>query len=253
MSYAGDPHKSTDMSALFRQYADCPTEALRNQLAEAYLHIAHIIARRFSGKGVEYDDLFQVASLALLKAVERFDPEVGVQFQSYATPKMVGEVKNYFRDKLHTMNMPRRGSTLIKRIEQARAELSQQLMRSPTLNELVHRVDLPEYEVVEALTMQGAMYPASLDSDTEQSETPLSAFLGRDDQEYQRFELRESMKALMGRLDETGQRVLTERYFNEKSQREIAEKLGVSQMTISRAERKALEQIRRMMSEEGLA
>ncbi|MDL2205961.1 sigma-70 family RNA polymerase sigma factor [Eubacteriales bacterium OttesenSCG-928-N13] len=234
----------------FHAYKQNPNEALRNQIAESYLHIARIIALRFSGKGIEYDDLYQVASLALLKAVERFDPDVGVLFQSYATPKMVGEVKNYFRDKLHVINMPRKSNTLVKSLESARSELSQKLLRSPSFQELVDYTHLPETEIIEALAMQGAMYPSSLDNQIGDGESSFSAIVGEEDREYNQFELRESMQRLMERLDETAKRILHERYFNERSQREVAEEMGVSQMTISRAERRALKQIREMMEAE---
>lgn len=240
---------SYDPDVLFPQYRDHPTEALRNEIALRYLHIARIIAMRFSGKGVEYDDLYQVASLALVKAVERFDPEFGVQFQSYATPKMVGEVKNYFRDKLHALNLPRKGAALVRQIEQAKAELSQSLMRSPTLAELVEHLRLPEADVTYALAMRGAMYPGSLDAELDDGDSSIGTFLGADDSAYTQFELSETTRDLLERLDETGRRVLTERYFNERSQREVADILGVSQMTVSRVERKALARVRQLMTE----
>lgn len=249
MSLAKSNKSIDDRMAMFIAYHEQPTEALRNQLVEAYLHIAKIIAARFSGKGVDFDDLYQVASLSLIKAVERFDPDYGVKFQTYATTRMVGEVKNYFRDKLHTMSMPRKGNQLVKQIETARAELSQELMRSPTLNELIERSGLPESDVVDALIMKGAMYPASLDSEPPEGESPLLTFLGREDLNFDQFELKETIRKLLFELDETERRVLTERYFNEHSQREVGELMQVSQMTISRVERRALERIRTMLAE----
>lgn len=247
---AGESDKTTyENGPLFEQYRANPTEALRNQIVVNYLHIARIIAMRFSGKGVEYDDLYQVASLALIKAVERFNPAYGVQFQSYATPKMVGEVKNYFRDKLHALNLPRRGTALIRQIEDARAELSQRLLRSPTMVELLEHLHLPEADVVEALAMRGAMYPTSLDAETDDDTAPIGTFLGEEDIDLSRVELRETIKSLLERLDATSRSVLTERYFNGRSQRDVADGLGVSQMTISRVERRALGEIRRMLTE----
>ncbi len=239
-----------DATALFRQYQCEPTEALRNELTVMYLHIARIIAHRFSGKGVEYDDLYQVASLALIKAVERFDPDYGVLFQSYATPKMVGEVKNYFRDKLHMLNMPRRAKSLVKQIEAARTTLMQSLMRQPTMAELVDLLGLPETEVVEAMAMQGAMYPGSLDAQQDDDAEPLSDYLGEDEPDFDRFELHETMEQLLSQLPETEQRVLRARYFGQRSQRDVAEELGVSQMTISRTERAALTKLRRIMADQ---
>ncbi len=237
--------------ALFRAYRSAPTEALRNELTVRYLHIARIIARRFSGKGVDFDDLYQVASLALIKAVERFDPDYGVLFQSYATPKMVGEVKNYFRDKLHMLNMPRKAKSLAKQIDEARQQLSQALLRQPTMAELVSHLGLPEAEVVEALAMQGAMYPGSLDAPVAEDEATISDFLGEEEPDFDRFEQHETMRQLLSQLPETERRVLQSRYFHQRSQREVAEVLGVSQMTISRVERAALAKLREIMREQG--
>ena len=136
---------------LFRQYAEEPSEGLRNQLVEAHLHIASIIARRFSGRGVDFDDLYQVAALALIKAVERYNPERGVKFVSYATPTMVGEVKNFFRDRTHLVSLPRKGTELLRKIDKTRSELEQSLCRAPTAVELAEKLCAPLEDVLEAL------------------------------------------------------------------------------------------------------
>lgn len=240
---------TVDALELFREYKRAPGEALRNSIVVRYLHIAKIIARRFSGKGVDFDDLYQVASLALIKAVERFDPDYGVLFQSYATPKMVGEVKNYFRDKLHMLNLPRRAAQLSKQIDAARQDLAQKLARQPTMAELAQHTGLPEAEVIEALALRGAMYPGSLDAQPDDESSPMSAFLGVDDTDYDRFELRESIEALLLKLPEMERRILRARFWEERSQRDVADEIGVSQMTVSRAERKALTMIKELMSE----
>ena len=105
---------SLDAEGLLREYAMTGNTAIRDRVVEAYLYIASIIARRFSGRGVDYDDLYQVASLSLLKSIERFDPDRGVKFTSFVTPTMVGEVKNYFRDRSRLIRLPRRGGELVR-------------------------------------------------------------------------------------------------------------------------------------------
>ena len=241
---------SYDTGALFAEYKRTPGEALRNELVLHYLHIARIIALRFSNRGVDFDDLYQVASLALIKAVERFDPDYGVLFQSYATPRMVGEVKNYFRDKLHMLNLPRRAAQMNAQIDEARTELSQKLFRQPTMGELIEHTGMHESDVIEALAMRGAMYPTSLDMQPkEDGSAPPGSFLGDVEPEFGRFELREAIEHAVSGLSEMEQRILRARYWDERSQRDIADELGVSQMTVSRTERKALAKVREMMDE----
>ena len=123
---------SIDAEGLLREYATTGNTAIRDRVVEAYLYIASIIARRFSGRGVDYDDLYQVASLSLLKSIERFDPDRGVKFASFVTPTMVGEVKNYFRDRSRLIRLPRRGSELVRTVEAARDDLQVELQRQPT-------------------------------------------------------------------------------------------------------------------------
>ena len=125
---------SIDAEGLLREYATTGNTAIRDRVVEAYLYIASIIARRFSGRGVDYDDLYQVASLSLLKSIERFDPDRGVKFASFVTPTMVGEVKNYFRDRSRLIRLPRRGSELVRTVEAARDDLQVELQRQPPKN-----------------------------------------------------------------------------------------------------------------------
>lgn len=237
--------------ALLRQYQLSGDMALRETLVRMHLYIAGIVARRFTGRGVDYEDLYQVASLALVKAIERFEPDKGVKFVSYATPTMVGEVKNYFRDKARPISVPRRGAELIARIQKAMARLQMDLMRNPTPVELAEELDVSLEMVLEALEMQGAMSPASLDTaPAGEDESPISAFLGVEEKGFALFEQSDQVKRLLEKLPRQQRDVLTMRYFGGKSQREIAQFMDVSQMTISRLERKALETLKSWMTEE---
>ena len=234
---------------LLAEYAERPTQALRDRLVEMHLYIAAIIARKFSGRGVDYDDLYQVASLALVKALERYDPARGIRFASFATPNMVGEVKNYFRDKSRAIRAPRRGAELARMIERATGELAQKLGRMPRADELADALDVPEDAVLEALELAASTI-VPLDGAAEDEEgASLAAFLGIEEAGYSEFERSDALKRAMDALGERQRQIVRMRYFETLSQREIARRLDVSQMTVSREERRALEQLRQQVKE----
>lgn len=234
---------------LLEEYTLRPSPEIRERLVEVHLYIAEIIARKFSGRGVDYDDLFQVAALALFKAVDRFDPSRGIKFASFVTPSMVGEVKNYFRDKSRTIRLPRRGAALMREIEKAKEALVQQLHRMPSFDELAEYMEVPEDMILEALEMAGSAGTVSLDSATSDDEdaASLDTFLGINEDGYADFERMDTIQRAMAHLDDRQKEIIRLRYFENLSQREIAERLEVSQMTISREERKALEIMRNQM------
>ena len=219
---------------------------VRDRLVEAHLYIAEIIARKFSGRGVDYDDLYQVASLALFKAIGRFDPSRGIQLSSFVTPGMVGEVKNYFRDKSRTIRPPRRSSELIRLVDSAREQLTQQLQRSPRVDEIAEHANLSEDEVLEGLEA-ASMQPVSLDQQTvdEDEDLTLRQAIGTEEKGYSEFENADLLRRSMDQLTPKQQEVIRLRFFENLSQREVAERTGVSQMSVSRTERSALEQLRR--------
>lgn len=240
-----------DTQALLAEYCQTRSIELRNRLSEEYLYLAGIVARRFSGRGVDYDDLYQVASMALLKALERFDCSKGIKFSSFATPTMVGEVKNFFRDRSRVIRMPRRSGELLRAIEAARERLEQQLQRSPTAGEIALDIGCPVDDVLESLEMRSAIRPASLEQSLEADEdTSLQLFLGEDEPGYGQVDLSDMMTRALSELPEQDRRILTERYYHNRSQRDIAMELNISQMTVSRAERRALKQIQKLMTEE---
>ncbi len=218
----------------------------RDRLVEAHLYIAEIIARKFSGRGVDYDDLYQVASLALFKAIGRFDPSRGIQLSSFVTPGMVGEVKNYFRDKSRTIRPPRRSTELIRLVDQAREQLTQKLQRSPRVDEIAEHANLSEDEVLEGLEA-ASMQPVSLDQQTTEDEDNLTLThaIGAEEKGFSEFENADLLQRGMRTLSEKQQEVIRLRFFENLSQREVASLMGVSQMSVSRTERSALEQLRR--------
>ena len=238
-----------DIERLIADYACSPTPEIREQLVVAHLYIAEIIARKFSGRGVDYDDLYQVAALALFKAVDRFDPTRGIKFVSFVTPTMVGEVKNYFRDRARTIRMPRRGTQLLREIEQAKEELQQKLHRMPRADELAEALGVDEAEVLEAMETGGALNVVSLDyaPESEEDSAPLDNYLGMEDTGFGNFENSDAVRRALALLDDRQREIIRMRYFENMSQREIADVLEISQMTVSREERTALEIMRKQM------
>ncbi len=238
--------------ALLAQYALSRAPDLRDRIVEAYLYIAEIVARKFSGRGVDYDDLYQVAALALVKGIERFDADKGIKFASFITPTMVGEVKNYFRDRSRIIRLPRRSAQLARELRENRAILEQELGRSPTVDELAERMGISEDDVLETLEMSNAMTPASLDAQVadEDSETSLSTFLGFNDPGYSDFERSDMLDRALSTLDARQRAVIIARFYEGLSQRDVAAQLNISQMTVSRIERQALEKLRERMTEQ---
>ena len=240
-----------EIEKLLLLYAQTQRTEYRDQVIEAHLYIAEIVARKFSGRGVDYDDLYQVASMALFKAASRFDLERGIQFASFVTPAMVGEVKNYFRDKSRSIRPPRRSSELAKIVEKTREELTQQLHRAPRVAEIADAANLSEDEVLEGLEAASSQ-PVSLDMNTtsDDEELTLGHAIGSEEKGYSEFETSDMLKRGMARLNDKQREVLILRFFENLSQREVAEQLGISQMTVSRTERAALEQLRAAVTEE---
>ena len=237
-----------EVERLLLRYMETQRPEYRDQLVESHLYIAEIIARKFSGRGVDFDDLYQVAAMALFKAIERFDPERGIKLASFVTPSMVGEVKNYFRDRSRLIRPPRRATELLRIVEKAREELTQQLSRSPMVSEIAEYTDLTEDEVLEALEA-GASQPVSLDQTavSDEEDTPLANVIGTEEKGYADFETQDLLRRSMANLSPKQREVIQLRFFENLSQREVAQRTGVSQMSVSRMERAALELMRQHM------
>ena len=234
---------------LIARYRETGDMAARDAVAEAYLYIAEIIARRFSGRGVDYDDLYQVAALALVRALERFDPARGVQFDSYATPAMVGEVRNYFRDKSRLIRPARGSAEALRRVARLTAELTQSLGRSPRVDELAEAAGLGEAGVLELLEMSAP--PVSLNqTPSEDDAGDLLNIFGTEETGFSAFETRDMLARALAQLTERERQVVQLRFFENLSQREAAGRLNISQMTVSRAEQSALRALRALITDE---
>ena len=241
---------SEQAQTLLSQYAREPSDALRAQIVEAFLPLAGHVARRFAGRGADYDDLYQVASLALVKAVDRFDAERGLKFSTFVVPTMVGEVKNYFRDKMRLIRLPRGGSEAVRRIAQAEEQLHMELQRSPSAQELAQALAWRVEDVLEALEMRRAVGVDSLDRAAEDEAQGIGERIGAPDQALLAYEDREALTDALRKLDEDDRRLVRQRFFENRSQRDVAALWGVSQMTVSRREKRALQRLRALMGED---
>jgi RNA polymerase sigma-B factor len=199
------------------------------------------------------DDLISQGYMALIHAVDRFDPERGTQFATYATSYVVGEIRRYFRDKGWVMKVPRRYQELHLQVGRAVEVLEQRLGRSPRVPEIAAEVGISEEEVLTVMEMGHAYEPASLDRDLQYDEDDLQVCLGENvgalDQSLENYEERVVIREAISRLEPREQQIIQLRYFEELSQTEIAEQMGMSQMHVSRLLRRALAQLKKLLSE----
>ncbi len=236
---------------MFLQLADLPPDdpgrtRLREELVEAHLPLVEYLARRFRNRGEPLDDLVQVATIGLIKSVDRFDLERGVEFSTYATPTIVGEIKRHFRDKGWAIRVPRRLQELKLSLTKATSELSQKNGRSPTVGELATHLGMSEEEILEGLESANAYSAVSLDApDGGDDDSPAVAdSLGMLDDALEGVEYRESLKPLLEQLPPREKRILMLRFFGNMTQSQIASELGISQMHVSRLLARTLAQLR---------
>lgn len=232
-----------DTANLFKEYSRTKDLDTRNQLVERYLYMVDILAKKYVNKGVDYDDLYQVGSMALVFAVERFDPDKGFEFTSFATPTIIGEIKRYFRDKGWAIKVPRKWKEISAKIPNAKETLSQKLGRAPLVSELAQYLDVTEDEVLEAMESGQAYGTFSLqqtfDETGNEGEAPIfERFTAKEELGYSNFENSEIIKQVMETLNDQEKKVFAMRFFADKTQQEIANEIGVSQMTVSRMEKK---------------
>lgn len=237
-----------DKQEMMQAYCRTRDAELRNALAEEYLYLSRAVAGRFSGRGVEVEDLVQVASIALLHALERFDCKKGLAFTTYAVPTIAGEVRNYLRDKTHIVRLPRRGNELLPRILRERDAFYQIHHREPTVEELSRIVGVAQDHVLDVLEMHRRVQSVSLDTSPADDESPLDAYLGKEEEAFDRVDMSDLIDSLLRQLEGKSRVIIEERFLHQKSQREVAGQLGISQMQVSRLERKALETLRSRMA-----
>lgn len=230
---------------LLERYAAGRDPVLRDELFERYLPLARAVARKFSGRGVETEDLEQVAGMALLKALERFDPARGFRFVTYAVPTITGDVRNYLRDKSGLMRMPRDMRQRLYQMTQEQERFEREHLRAPTATELAERMGIAPEEFLALLNLRAQSDAVSLDMPVgEEGDTRLSDLLGSADDRFECMERSEWAQWLLSKVGDTERELLTLRFRDGLGQRETAKRLGISQMQVSRLERRALSRLR---------
>ncbi|HLJ60440.1 MAG TPA: SigB/SigF/SigG family RNA polymerase sigma factor [bacterium] len=241
-----------EIRALFARYHAGREAEARDELVLAHENLAIYLARKFADRGEPLEDVIQVAQIGLLKAIDRYDPMRGIEFTTYATPTIVGEIKRHFRDKLWAVRVPRRLRELNYALMRAVEELSQKLGRSPTIPEIAEAAGIPFEDVLEAMEVGRAYSPASLDAEMPDGDddhgTALADTVGTEDPVLESLEDRATLDAALARLPERAREVVRLRFYEDLSQAEIARRLGISQMHVSRVLRDALARLRGMIA-----
>lgn len=230
---------------LFQRFSATRDASLREELVGIHLPLVEYLARRFRNRGEPLEDLIQVGIIGLLKAIDRFDLDRAVEFSTYATPTIVGELKRHFRDKGWAVRVPRRLQELNLSLTKTVAALSQEIGRSPTLGEIAERMHLSEEEVLEGLDTSNAYAVVSLDAPTGGEDTPsVSEHIGVEDETLETLEYRAALGPIIAELPERERRILYLRFFRGMTQSQIAERLAISQMHVSRLLNRTLVMLR---------
>jgi RNA polymerase sigma-B factor len=226
--------------------------AARDELVHLHLPLVEHCARRFRNRGEPFEDLVQVGTIGLIKSIDRFESDRGVEFSTYATPTIIGEIKRYFRDKGWAIRVPRRLQELRMQIGAVSAELTQSLGRSPTPRELAENLGCTVEEIVEGIESSNAYATLSLDASDNGEDGAAATMLdaiGVDDANLEHVEIRESLKPLLDQLEPREKKILLLRFFKNMTQSQIADEIGVSQMHVSRLLTRTLAQLRRSLEE----
>jgi len=220
--------------------------SMRERAIEAWLPLGRHLAQRFHGRGEPLDDLVQIATVGLIKAIDRFDPEYGNDFAAYAVPTIVGEIKRHFRDRTWDVRVPRRLQELKLDINEATSTLAQQLGRSPTVADIAEYLQRPEDEVLEGLDSARAYSAVSLQTLVGNGEdgTELGDLFGVEDHELALAEFRASLGPALEALGPREQKIVILRFFGNLTQTQIAERVGISQMHVSRLLARSLTTLR---------
>ena len=255
MSRPDTPYDEEGLRERFRRLRQTGHPGLRDEIIVEHTWIARTVARRFDQRGESFDDLVQVASLGLVKAVDRFDPELGTNFVSYAMPTVVGEVRRYFRDHTWSVRVPRSAKELKPLITKGVEQLQHDLGRSPSINEIANHLQLSVDTVLEAMEASAAYRAASLDAPTRSGDQAPESHRGlaQDDREIGRVVDATAIRQLLETLPGRSRMILYLRFFEHMSQAEIAEHVGTSQVHVGRLLKAGLEQLRGQINEDDLA
>jgi RNA polymerase sigma-B factor len=239
--------KGADIQHLFERWQQDGDEGAREQLVARFLPLARSLARRYGRSSEPFEDLLQVASLGLLKAIDRYQADRGHPFQSFAVPTILGEMRRYFRDSGWAIHVPRGAQERALKVRDAQERLSNETGRAPNVNQIAQYLEIDVEEVIDALQAIRAYETVSLDAPRgggDDDVVPYGDTLGRDDERYELVELDATVSAALAHLPSRDRVVLQLRFVEDLTQTEIAERVGISQMQVSRLLRRSLEQLR---------
>ena len=239
---------------LLERYASDRSPTVREELVERFMPLARRLAARYAGGAEPFDDLVQVASVGLVKAIDRFDPVRGTAFSTFAVPTILGELKRHFRDRGWSVHVPRDVQERILKVERALADLPSKLGHSPTVQEIAARIEATDEEVLEAMHAAQGHHAVSLDASSSIGDGddpgPLRDRIGEEDLAFDTVEYGEAIGPILHEISERDRKVLHLRFVEDMTQSEIAEQVGVSQMHVSRILRATIEKLRKQIPEE---
>jgi RNA polymerase sigma-B factor len=239
---------------LLERYAKDHSPIVREELVDRFMPLARRLASRYAGGAEPFDDLLQVASVGLVKSIDRFDPERGTAFSTFAVPTILGELKRHFRDRGWSVHVPRDVQERILKVERAMAELPAKLGHAPTVQEIGKRIEATDEEVLEAMHASQGHHAVSLDATSSIGDgdepAPLRDRIGEEDLSFNTVEYGEAIAPVLDEISERDRTVLHLRFVEDMTQSEIAERVGVSQMHVSRILRSTIEKLRKQIPEE---
>jgi RNA polymerase sigma-B factor len=238
---------------LWERFARNRDPAIREELVRRHIDFAKRLALRYRGASEPFDDLVQVANLGLLNAVDRFEPDRGIPFTAFASPTILGELKRHFRDRVWTVRVPRGLHDRLAEVDKAVTDLTKELQHSPSVGEIAERLGVEQIDVLEVMEANYNRRPLSLDHPAggeDSEDSPPTEWVGLEDEGFERAEGRITLDAVLPYLDERERLVLRLRFVEDMTQSQIAERLGHSQMHVSRILRRALSRIRDRISEQ---
>ena len=244
----GPGEQLADERALLHRQAEDPSPAVREELVERFMPLARRLASRYSGGAEPFDDLVQVASVGLVKAIDRFEPERGTAFSTFAVPTILGELKRHFRDRGWSIHVPREVQERILKVERALAELPARLGRAATVDDIAERLGISTEQVLEAMHASQGHHAVSLDASPAMGDgeepAPLGERIGSKDLGFETVEYGASIEGALAEISERDRKILHLRFVEDLTQSEIAERVGVSQMHVSRILRSTLDALR---------
>ncbi|MCX6345941.1 MAG: RNA polymerase sigma factor SigF [Armatimonadetes bacterium] len=243
---------NTEKEELFRKYIITRNSHVRDELVIMHQNLVRFLAGKFANRGEPLEDLVQVGIIGLINAIDRFDPDRGTKFSTYATPTIVGEIRRHFRDKAWSLKVPRRLQELNLAANKAVEELAQRLGHPPTVQEIAKQVGASEEETLEAIELGNAYDTVSLDSTLpqggESAPLTLAEFVGDLDPSLQAIETFGDLKQAVDALEPREKAIIYYRFFKDMSQTEVAKRLNISQMHVSRLQQKALKRLKELLS-----